>query len=83
VEWCLLVAKIFMYVSDSCRCFTEALKCMDSCVPNFCYQICIFITYAIVVTYNMTRKQTAVTFCLCVEEINRSNVYGMVASEMN
>lgn len=40
-------------------------------------------TYAIAVTYNMTRKQTAVTLCLCVEEMDRSNVYGMVASEMN
>lgn len=63
--------------------YRSTVKCMDSCVPNFCYQICIFITYAIVVTYNMTRKQTAVMFCLCVEEMDRSNVCGMVASEMN
>jgi len=34
------------------------------------------IYYAIVVTYNRTRKQTAVTLCLCVEEMGRSNVYG-------
>lgn len=56
--------------------YRSTLKCRVSCVLKFCYQICIFITYAIVVTYNMTRKQTAVTLCLCVEEMDRSNVYG-------